>query len=59
MLCMGCGCFMRREDVAHGGKREACHERFAMRAEERRNFTERNEHHAGLEQAGEGQDIEW
>lgn len=58
LRCLGCGRFMRLEDKAHGGKRETWHEDCAMRAEERRTFTEEQDH-ARHEQAGEDQDIEW
>ena len=56
--CLGCGRFLRSEDVAHGGKREFWHERCALRAEERRKFREELDD-AGHEQTGESQDYEW
>ena len=58
LRCLGCGRFLRSEDVAHGGKREFWHERCALRAEERRKFSEEPDH-AGHEQTGERQDYEW
>lgn len=58
LRCLGCGRFMRPEEKAHGGKREAWHERCAMRAEKKRRFNEEDEH-AGHEQAGENQNREW
>lgn len=56
--CIGCGRFSRSEDVEHGGKRELWHERCALRAEERREFSEEHDD-AEREQTGESQDYEW
>ncbi len=59
LRCRGCGRFMRQEEKSHGGKREAWHDRCAMRAEERREFKP-EEDHAKHEQVREDQnDIEW
>lgn len=58
LRCLGCGRFMCPAEVAHGGKREYWHERCAMRNEPQRQFPPEKDH-AGHEQAGEDQDIEW
>lgn len=45
LRCIGCGRFIRQEDKVHGGKGESWHERCAMRAEQRRNFSEEDNNH--------------